>query len=225
MKNKRKYEPNLKKAKIYKIVSNQTNKIYIGSTTDKNLDHYLATYRAKYKRYLNKEFSYVSAFDILKYDDAYIILIEDYPCKSRSHLLKREGYHITQNKDLCVNKYQARGSVEEAKKAYYIKWANKCHSRKLINKYSSRYYERHKDEINKRNKLKYNSLSPKQKKELNLKISIQRKKRIICDCGKDISYGSKYYHLTTPSHINRTTKIKIKIPNDIRNMRDYFGIK
>lgn len=88
--------------KIYKIVSNKTNNVYIGSTTYKYL-----TMRMNVHRYYMKnkiQGHYTTANKILKYGDAKIILIEEYPCKSRKELLKREQFHIKQYGEQCINK-------------------------------------------------------------------------------------------------------------------------
>jgi hypothetical protein len=76
--------------KIYAIKSNQVGDIYIGSTCD-TLTKRLSCHKSSYKKYLIDGKKYVSAFEILKYSDAYIELIELYNCGSRKELTKREG--------------------------------------------------------------------------------------------------------------------------------------
>ena len=94
---------NYNNSKIYKIVSSQTDKVYIGSTTKDRLCQRMTGHRASYKSYLNKKYHYVSSFEIVKYDDAEIILIEAFPCKNKDELHKRERYWIENTKD-CINK-------------------------------------------------------------------------------------------------------------------------
>ena len=55
-----------------------------------------------FKRYENGKGSYVTSFEILKEGEIDIILIENYPCKSKEELLKRERYWVERLK--CVNK-------------------------------------------------------------------------------------------------------------------------
>jgi len=62
----------------------------------------IAVERSKYK-HREKEHKKRSSFEILKYDDATIVLIEDYPCKSRNALFARERYWYDLNKEICVN--------------------------------------------------------------------------------------------------------------------------
>jgi hypothetical protein len=92
------------KGNIYKIVSDSTDKIYIGSTV-KSLEERLEEHENNYEFWFNKEFKsgYVSSFEILKYGDYKIILIEEYPCSSYKELLKREGYYQLSSYSLCVN--------------------------------------------------------------------------------------------------------------------------
>ncbi len=88
---------NYQNGKIYKIQSESTNLIYIGSTTQK----YLTSRLTKHKEDL-KTGHYVSSSEILKFKDAKIILIELFPCNSKEELQAREAYHIKNND--CVNK-------------------------------------------------------------------------------------------------------------------------
>jgi hypothetical protein len=92
------------KGNIYKIVSDRTDKIYIGSTV-KSLEERLEEHENDYELWFNKEFKsgYISSFEILKYGDYKIILIEEYPCSSYKELLKREGYYQLSSYSLCVN--------------------------------------------------------------------------------------------------------------------------
>ena len=64
------------RSKIYKICSNLTDKIYIGSTTQtlaKRLYHHVSQYTS-YN--IDNSKVYVSSFEIIKLEDYYISLIE-----------------------------------------------------------------------------------------------------------------------------------------------------
>ena len=89
------------RGKIYKIESQQTDKVYVGSTTEPTLARRLAKHRANYKSYLNGKFNFVSSFDILKYEESQIILIESYPCNNKDKLRARKQFHIKNNN--CIN--------------------------------------------------------------------------------------------------------------------------
>lgn len=94
--------PNCKNGKIYSIRSSQTTNIYIGSTTT-SLSNRMARHRFDYKQFLNDTKNYVSSFELLKYEDAYIELIEDCPCDNREQLNRREGEVIRATNN-CINK-------------------------------------------------------------------------------------------------------------------------
>lgn len=72
--------------KIYKLISSQTNDIYIGSTIQELTDR---LYNHKYD-YKNSH--YRTSFEIVKYDDVQIELIENYQTTSKFLLEVREGY-------------------------------------------------------------------------------------------------------------------------------------
>ena len=84
------------KGKIYKIVSGQTDKIYIGSTNE-SLKRRLQCHKSRYKTNNGA----CSVNEILKYDDVIILLIESYPCNTRRELEEREGFWIGTQR--CVN--------------------------------------------------------------------------------------------------------------------------
>jgi len=85
--------PDYQNAKIYKLWAPQGDEIYIGSTTQS-----LAVRKAQHKRQLNS----CSRILFQKYDDVRIELIEEFPCKNRMELVRREG-EIMRNND-CINK-------------------------------------------------------------------------------------------------------------------------
>lgn len=85
--------------KIYALRSNQTEKVYIGSTTKRYLSSRLAEHKGDYKR-----FASVSSREITKYPDCYIELLESYPCDTRKELNRREA-EIIRATDHTVNKY------------------------------------------------------------------------------------------------------------------------
>ncbi|CAM9745242.1 unnamed protein product, partial [Ectocarpus fasciculatus] len=70
---------------IYKLTSPSTNKIYIGSTAQKISDR-----MAKHKYCYKKNKTYLTAFELLSYDDCEIEIIEHFPCNNRKELEHRE---------------------------------------------------------------------------------------------------------------------------------------
>ena len=109
--------------KIYRIVSNQTHHQYIGSTTQP-LKYRLAGHVRDFIRYQrsNQDSShsnsqYISSFEILKFSDAAIQLIEEYPCASKLALETREGHYIRNNSN-CVNKVIPGRAVSRRARPY-----------------------------------------------------------------------------------------------------------
>jgi hypothetical protein len=142
----------MESGKIYKIVSNKTDKIYIGSTI-KTIKERLDSHEESYINWINSDFKlgYISSFEILKYGDYKIFLIEEYPCSSYSELFKREGHYQIQNYNLCVNIKIA------SRRPYFFKtikldsnYTCSC-GKKIKNNYKFRYYhtksEQHKLKI------------------------------------------------------------------------------
>jgi predicted GIY-YIG superfamily endonuclease len=98
-------------SKIYTIRSHQTEKYYIGSTATS-----LSKRLYQHKSQFNQGYTDVTSREIIKFEDAYIELLEDYPCGSRNELNKREGQLIRQFKNECVN----RNIPDRTKKQYRI---------------------------------------------------------------------------------------------------------
>lgn len=102
------------KAVIYTIRSFKTDKYYIGSTTSP-LYKRLYQHKQDYKRNKKGIFGKVSSSEILEFDDAYIELLEKFPCNSKMELERREGELIRQYKNDCVNKCILGRTIEEWK--------------------------------------------------------------------------------------------------------------
>lgn len=88
------------KGHIYVLKSNNTPLVYIGSTTQ-TLKHRLLNHKGDYKGYLKKERHYKSSYEIVKYDNCYIELLETIDFKDRKELNRKEGEYILNNKNCC----------------------------------------------------------------------------------------------------------------------------
>ena len=87
-----------KNGKIYKIVSDLTDKIYIGSTVQPLYKRY-----HEHNSHSKKGIVNCTSAELIKLGETRIELIEDYPCERKEQLNAREGYYIKLNKDICVN--------------------------------------------------------------------------------------------------------------------------
>ena len=131
-----------KNGKIYKLVSFETDKVYVGSTTQ-SLSRRKTKHKSDYKRWMYGNYHYVSSYEIIKYDDFDIILLEQFPCNSKMELHKREREYI--EKIDCVNKVIPR----RTKKEYYDSHKDEISVKR------KQYREDHKDEIKEKRKEKY----------------------------------------------------------------------
>merc|ERR1711966_115851 len=93
-------------------------------------------HRASYSRYLKGKYHYITSFKILQFDDAYIELIENYPCNSKDELNREEGKYQREMK--CVNKRVENRTKEEKNKKTNEKFRCECGS-----KYTYKHKQRH----------------------------------------------------------------------------------
>lgn len=167
--------------KIYKIVADDTNKIYIGSTIQK-----------LYKRFSKHKSDNISSKELFEYPNTRIELIENYLCNSKRELDEREQYYINLNKDICINKIKAYQTKEERKeqdRQYSIDNKDKYLER------ATKYYKDNKEHV----------LSNVKKYRLeNIeKIKNQKREYIICDiCNSKIRRHSKSSHIRTKKHLS-----------------------
>ena len=125
-------------SKIYVIRSYQTDKIYIGSTIQS-----LTTRFSGHKSSRNK----TTSKDIMVFNDAYIELLEQYPCDSAAELFRKEGEYILLNKENAVNKCIAGRTpkeyiIDNAEKISIMNKAYKVNPDK-IREYNEIYKENH----------------------------------------------------------------------------------
>lgn len=135
--------PNYKLGKIYKIISKDSNLIYIGSTIS-SLKKRMNEHRCNMLAYLKDE-NYnrkQDSWKLLIFEDAEIKLIEKYPCSSKRELEERERYYIENvGLDWVVNER--------------LPAANKEIRRKRNNELRKIAREKNKDTINRQNRERY----------------------------------------------------------------------
>jgi len=190
-------------SKIYKIIDNTNDNVYIGSTCHKYLSQRLQKHIQGYRRYLKGLEGRVTSYSILENNDYNIILLENVNCETVDQLKARERYYI-ENTPNCVNRnIPTRTSKEWCKQNYE---ANKD----TILEERKQYYEDKKDAVLKRVKLYHENNKEKVKErhhEWYLKnkeqISEQRKQAIYeCECGVVVRIHGKSQHNNTKKHLN-----------------------
>ena len=195
--------------KVYKIYSEQTDRVYIGSTTKLLLQRFLQ-HKTNYRRYNDGTYNFVTSFHILQYDDANIELIEEVEFDDKKELIRRERFHIEQNE--CVNKrVEGRTSKEwgqdnkdrvlEHKQKYREKNREKLLEKAKENYQENRekrleqakqYREQNKKMISEKNKKWYQSNKEKLLDKLKVKIS--------CDCGSVVRKSDIKRHERSKKH-------------------------
>ena len=166
----------LDQAKIYKLVDNTNDNIYIGSTCQ-SLQRRLQNHECDYKRFLKGLHNNVRSFDIIKNNDYKIELLENCNIKTEDELKTRERYYIEHNE--CTNKNVPGRTTKE----YYIDNKNK------ILEHKKDYYNDNKEKI---------KASARTNNELNKN---KLKEKFACSCGSIIRFSDKARHQKSQKHI------------------------
>ena len=189
-----KTENKYQRGKIEKIISNQTNDIYYGSSVEPYLTNRLSKHRANYKQWLSGKHNFVTSYEIVKFEDAKIILVEDFPCNTKDQLLAREQFYIDNND--CVNKRKSFCGLSklEYHKQYRLENKDKrneyskqycTQNKEHFLEYQKHYYERNKKEILESTKQRYYK---------------QNKEQTECECGSKLIHKCMPLHIRTKKH-------------------------
>ena len=172
-------------AKVYKLISNQTDDVYYGSTCG-SLSKRIGVHKSSYKK-LGEEYA-PTAKQILKYKDCDIILVEEYPCDNKEQLHARERYHIENNP--CVNKYIPGRTKSEYREA----------NKEKIKEQKQRYYEANDVKL-KAQQQGYYEANKDKKKEYQQTNKLKLNKKFVCACGGKYTYQNLSQHSKTQRHI------------------------
>lgn len=212
------------KGNIYKITSSKTEKIYIGSTS-KNIYTRKEQHDNDYLNYINGQSrKYCSSYQILKYEDAKIFMLEEFENITKKDLIKKEQEYINNEKNsvnIVLNNFGLKKKQDE--------------ETKNINKNIVELKEiNNKIKLEKRftkEKKKLEILENKNKKIIN-KIEIEKEKI------KNIEYEKKKWNDINENNIknilknitiitnNNKNKIKIKdLYEKIKENINYISLK
>jgi hypothetical protein len=98
--------------RIYKLVSTETDKVYVGSTT-RRLQKRMTDHKYNYARYILGKYCYVTSFEIMKhFPNISIELIYEGVFETKADMYRLEGEYI-QVTENCINKHIAGRSKEE----------------------------------------------------------------------------------------------------------------
>ena len=191
---------NYQNSKIYKLVSDATDAIYIGSTTQ-SLSKRLSKHKSSYKLYVDKKYNYVTSFELFKLESpVHIILIQNFPCENKEELHARERYYI--ENESCLNRYIPGRTQQEYKKEYY------AINKEQIKAYKKEYRNDNKEEI-KTYKKQFYVDNKEYWKQYYIDNQEKFKEKVTCQiCKCEIQ---KYYfpkHTRSKKHQSRAIKLK-----------------
>jgi hypothetical protein len=188
-----------KNGKIYTIRSYQTDDIYIGSTTQ-TLTKRFSIHKSDLKSWKKGKRHYTTSYEIIKYGDAYIELLEVCPCSNKMELCRREG-ELIRSMD-CINKNVAGRTKQEYKKE----------NKEKIKEKNKEYYQENKEKNKEKIKEYYQENKEKikiQMKEYRAKnkINEQRNKKVNCKCGGKYIYYNKSHHFKSKKHLKFVNQV------------------
>lgn len=187
--------PNYADGKIYKIICDESDLIYIGSTCQ--------TLANRLSQHKNKSNFKCCSKELFKLGNCSIVLIEKFPCKDKDELHAREQYYIDQFKDKCINKQKASTGIKAESRKDYAEQYEQQYTETRILKYeenrneilqkAKKYYEENKDIIKER--------ISKYKEQNKDKINQKMKQKLICECSGQYLRMNKARHEKTQKHI------------------------
>ena len=115
---------NYQNAKIYKLTSQHTDWIYIGSTT-KTLEERLRGHRYKHTQWRNGKAKYTTSFTLFELGPVNIELIKPYPCDTKQELEAEEGPYINTEANTLNKIHLGRTPAEyrQANRERRLAWA------------------------------------------------------------------------------------------------------
>ena len=180
--------PDYANGKIYKLVSNLTNNIYIGSTC-RPLHQRHFEHKQQYKQFQDNKGHYITSFELIKLGATDIVLIENFPCNDKNELHARERFHIEQNKFICVNKHIPIRTKNEWLE-YHLEY--RIENTVKLRQQQAEYYVNNKETIQQYYAEYY----------VNNKEAIQQTKKnlVTCDCGRQLRHADMAAHKRTQIH-------------------------
>lgn len=183
------------RGKIYSLRSRSRPDLeYIGSTVQR-LSQRLYGHRCDYKRYQAGNYHYTSSYQILELGDAYIELVEYYPCETKAELDRREG-EVQRATDCVNNRIAGRTRAEhyadniDEIKAYKAKY--RADNKDKIKERDAKYRAENKDKIKVKKAQYYTNNKDK--------VLARPAERITCECGAEIRRGEISRHSRTKKH-------------------------
>lgn len=200
----------------------------------------MAKHRCQYKDWSNGGISnYITSFEIMKFQDATITLVENWPCKSKDELLQRERYWIDITLH-CINKQlpgrtqkqwneDNKQHVFEQRRKYreencdLIQQRKKTYSdahKEEIRIKSSKYYKEHKEEVSRKEKIrreKNKELYKQRDRQKYLRKMHLLKEKMVCEVCANVISKAFYLNHCKSDHHNKFCKLNASIEETTRN--------
>ena len=175
--------------KIYAVRNDLTNDVYIGSTV-MSLSRRMVQHRSDAKKRpdimpLTKKISEIGI------DHFYIELVEDYPCKNKEHLNKREGELIREL--ATINKrveQRTPTEIAEHRREYRAK-----HHEHIL-EWRREWRENNREKLREQGRAQYN----KDKDKIQERSKAWKSTKIECPCGGKYTNSHKAEHLKCKTH-------------------------
>ena len=135
------------RGKVYIIKNTQNDKVYVGSTFCRKIEHRLSKHKGTLTYTTKNHYPLYQAMREIGTADFYIELIEEVLCNSTAELRLKEGtwitYYSSRDEECGYNCNLAGRSTADAKTA----WSERNPTHK------QEYYKKHKEQINQKHKL------------------------------------------------------------------------
>ena len=196
--------PDYQQGKIYKIVSDNCDLVYIGSTAKYDLEERLKGHECSFKYG-----HYVSSCELIKQPHYDIIELQAYPCNSKAELTAQERFWMLKYRDdgiNVINKNTPSGIVANNKADWQMKYRednkekiaakakqNYQDNKEKLTDYKKQYWQDNKEKLSVHKKEYYQENKEKIKKRDATKVT--------CECGREFSRSSLPKHKKTKRHI------------------------
>jgi len=199
-------EPNVyARGKIYKIVRDGTDQIYVGHTTEPRLSRRMNGHRSDFCSWKAGKRKYCSSFAMLDGGPCRIVLIEDFPCQNIDQLKAREQHYIDLFKPICVNIQRAidlRTDDERRADKSQSDARYRAANRDAIRVKDAEYRAANRDAIR---------VKDAQFRAANRDaIRVKDAEVVACECGANVSRGCLSRHKKRQKHIQQMAALAVQ---------------
>ena len=182
--------PDYSRGKIYKLVNNVDDKIYVGATCG-TLRLRKSCHKCHSKK--NPDRPVYKHLNEVGWENVNIILIEEIKCENKMELSRRERHWIDELKpvlNLCLPLRTKAEHYQDNREAILI-WGKQY--RDDNKEHMKQYAREHKEAISVRMK--------KYRQDNEEKLSILRNRKINCPCGGKYTHSNRVVHFRTKKHM------------------------